>query len=427
MNIKKYFPKELFYRFFLIIVLPIFIVQIFSTYVFYQTHLKKVLTRISSIAINDIIFIDENYKDREKYENRNDKIKVYFEKDKKLKNKDIIRKGKNFLFFDQQQFFIQSLLNSIDDPLSVKENENHFTISIQKEKGILLINVDEKELIVKTSRIFITWSFSLSFLTLLIAIIFMKNQLKPIKLLKKQISDFSLNQKKTKFKPTGAKEIRELGVSFLEMEKRLKEFINQRTIMLAGISHDLRTPLTRMKLEIEMMDNISKTYLEEDIKYMQSIINQYLTFTNNTNNESKLIINIYNYLNKFTKEYRKINKNVYLKTKNINENELVLQNIVDNALKFGTKCSITLIKKTPNIIIISIQDNGCGVEDKFLEKLSEPFFKVDKSRNSEKGVGLGLSIAKDIVLANNGRIKFSKSKSLGGLNVEISFKINKVF
>ena len=182
------------------------------------------------------------------------------------------------------------------------------------------------------------------------------------------------------------------------------------------------------------MDEPSKIYLEEDINYMQSIINQYLVFTKNINDEDKSIINIYNYINKFLKEYKKINKNITLKTKDINENELVLiqplafkrvlQNITDNALKFGNKALIKLIKTNNKKIMISIDDNGPGVERKLLQKLCEPFFKADKSRNIDnKGVGLGLSIAKDIILANNGIINFSKSKSLGGLNVQITLRL----
>lgn len=432
MKIKKYFPKRLFYRFILIIVLPVFIVQVVSTYVFYQTHLQNVIKRLSNATIQNIVFINKNYKDVDNIDNEN--LKVYFKKNQKLKSKDIIKKTSNFLFFDQQQFFISSLLDLINEPLSVKENNDDFIISFQKKNGILEIHVNKKELIVKTARIFVMWNIAISLLTIIIAIIFMKNQLKPIKLLKKHIANFSLNQKTTKFKPTGAKEIRELSVSFIEMEKRLKKFINQRTMMLASISHDLRTPLTRMKLELEMMDDPSKEFLEEDINFMESIINQYLSFTKSINNEDKSIINIYNYLNKFVREYKKVNKNIIFKTKNIDENELVLiqplafkrvlQNIMDNALKFGNKATIKLIRTTNKKIMINIDDNGPGVEKKFLEKLCEPFFKTDKSRNIDnKGVGLGLSIAKDIVLANNGELNFNKSKSMGGLNVQITLKL----
>lgn len=432
MKIKKYFPKRLFYRFILIIVLPVFIVQVVSTYVFYQTHLQNVIKRLSNATIQNIVFINKNYKDVDNIDNEN--LKVYFKKNQKLKSKDIIKKTSNFLFFDQQQFFISSLLDLINEPLSVKENDDDFIISFQKKNGILEIHVNKKELIVKTARIFVMWNIAISLLTIIIAIIFMKNQLKPIKLLKKHIANFSLNQKTTKFKPTGAKEIRELSVSFIEMEKRLKKFINQRTMMLASISHDLRTPLTRMKLELEMMDDPSKEFLEEDINFMESIINQYLSFTKSINNEDKSIINIYNYLNKFVREYKKVNKNIIFKTKNIDENELVLiqplafkrvlQNIMDNALKFGNKATIKLIRTTNKKIMINIDDNGPGVEKKFLEKLCEPFFKTDKSRNIDnKGVGLGLSIAKDIVLANNGELNFNKSKSMGGLNVQITLKL----
>lgn len=432
MKIKKYFPKRLFYRFILIIVLPVFIVQVVSTYVFYQTHLQNVIKRLSNATIQNIVFINKNYKDVDNIDNEN--LKVYFKKNQKLKSKDIIKRTSNFLFFDQQQFFISSLLDLINEPLSVKENNDDFIISFQKKNGILEIHVNKKELIVKTARIFVMWNIAISLLTIIIAIIFMKNQLKPIKLLKKHIANFSLNQKTTKFKPTGAKEIRELSVSFIEMEKRLKKFINQRTMMLASISHDLRTPLTRMKLELEMMDDPSKEFLEEDINFMESIINQYLSFTKSINNEDKSIINIYNYLNKFVREYKKVNKNIIFKTKNIDENELVLiqplafkrvlQNIMDNALKFGNKATIKLVRTINKKIMINIDDNGPGVEKKFLEKLCEPFFKTDKSRNIDnKGVGLGLSIAKDIVLANNGELNFNKSKSMGGLNVQITLKI----
>ena len=432
MKIKKYFPKRLFYRFILIIVLPVFIVQVVSTYVFYQTHLQNVIKRLSNATIQNIVFINKNYKDLDNIDNEN--LKVYFKKNQKLKSKDIIKKTSNFLFFDQQQFFISSLLDLIDEPLSVKENNDDFIISFQKKNGILELHVNKKELIIKTARIFVMWNIAISILTVIIAIIFMKNQLRPIKLLKKHIANFSLNQKISKFKPSGAKEIRELSVSFIDMEKRLKKFINQRTMMLASISHDLRTPLTRMKLELEMMDDPSKEFLEEDINFMESIINQYLSFTKSINNEDKAIINIFNYLNKFVREYKKVNKNIIFKTKNIDENELVfiqplafkrvLQNIMDNALKFGNKARIKLVRTSNKKIMIHIDDNGPGVEKKFLDKLCEPFFKTDKSRNIDnKGVGLGLSIAKDIVLANNGELNFNKSKSMGGLNVQITLKL----
>lgn len=432
MKIKKYFPKRLFYRFILIIVLPVFIVQVVSTYVFYQTHLQNVIKRLSNATIQNIVFINKNYKNLDDVDNEN--LKIYFRKNQKLKSKDIIKKTSNFLFFDQQQFFISSLLDLIDEPLSVKENNDDFIISFQKKNGILELHVNKKELIIKTARIFVMWNIAISILTVIIAIIFMKNQLRPIKLLKKHIANFSLNQKISKFKPSGAKEIRELSVSFIDMEKRLKKFINQRTMMLASISHDLRTPLTRMKLELEMMEDPSKEFLEEDINFMESIINQYLSFTKSINNEDKAIINIYNYLNKFIREYKKVNKNIIFRTKNIDENELVfiqplafkrvLQNIMDNALKFGDKARIKLIRTSNKKIMIHIDDNGPGVEKKFLDKLCEPFFKTDKSRNiDKKGVGLGLSIAKDIVLANNGELNFNKSKSMGGLNVQITLKI----
>ncbi len=432
MKLKKYFPTRLFNRFLLIIILPVLIVQLISTYIFYQTHLQNVIKRMSRGTIQKIVFIANNFKATEDYQEMN--VDVSFYKDEHIKKRDIIKNTDKYVFFNQEQFFVESLLSNIKEPLAVKENNDNFIILVQKDDGVLSMMVNKKELIVKTARIFITWNLVLSFVTLAIAIIFMKNQVKPIKLLKKHVKNFSLNQKTSYFKPTGAKEIRDLTLSFLEMEKRLTKFVNQRTLMLAGISHDLRTPLTRMKLELEMMDSPSKPYLEDDINYMESIINQYLTFTRTLTVEDKVLVNVYDYINHFVKEYKKVNKNIIFRTQNLDKNEVVsiqmlsfkraLQNIVENGFKFGTKVNITLNQLNNKKVNIIIEDNGNGVSEENLEKLSEPFFKIDKSRNpNQKGVGLGLAIAKDIILSQNGTISFSNSKKTHGLKVQISLNL----
>lgn len=431
MFIKKYFPRRIFYRFLLIIVLPVVIIQLVSSYIFYQNHIQKVIKKISSDTIQKIIFINNNYKLNSDFNEIN--ISVNFVKNFKIPKNKLLKKTDKYFFFNQEQFFIQSLLNGIKEPMAVNDIGDYYVISVQKNGGVLNITVIKKDLIVKTANVYMAWNVALSIITLLIAIIFMKNQLKPINLLKKHVKNFSLNQNIGIIKPTGAMEIRDLTISFIEMEKRLKKFINQRTIMLAGISHDLRTPLTRMKLELEMMSTPSKEYLAEDIEFMENIINQYLNFTKNIKNEDKSITNIYDYLDEYTTDYRKINKNIVLKTDNINGNELVfiqklafkrvLDNIVNNGFKFGTKVLIT-ISKLNKKIFINIDDNGCGVKEEFLEKLTEPFFKIDTSRNiDKKGVGLGLAIAKEIILANNGILKFDKSKKIDGLSVEIGLNI----
>ena len=427
MFIRKYFPKRIFFRFLLIIVLPAFIVQLASSYVFYQNHIQKVIKKVSNDTIQKIIFINNNYKLNSDFNEIN--ISVNFVKNFKIPKNKLLKKTDKYFFFNQEQFFIQSLLDGIQEPMAVNDIGDYYVISVQKNGGTLNITVRKKDLVVKTANVYMTWNIALSIITLFIAIIFMKNQLKPINLLKKHVKNFSLNQNISAIKPSGAMEIRDLTISFIEMEKRLKKFINQRTIMLAGISHDLRTPLTRMKLELEMMNSPSKQYLAEDIEFMENIINQYLNFTKNIKNEDKSIINVYDYLEEYIKDYRKINKNINLKTSNIDENELisiqklafkrVLDNIINNGFKFGTKVLITILKQNKKIFI-KIDDNGCGVKNEFLEKLTEPFFKIDISRNiDKKGVGLGLAIAKEIILANNGTLKFNKSKKMGGLSVEI--------
>lgn len=419
--------------------LPILIIQLVSSYVFYQDHIQKVVKKISNDTIQKIVFINSNYKDPASFTKINmnpdflGDMKINFLDHFKIPKNKLLKKTDKYLFFNQKQFLVQSLLATIKEPMSIDDIGDYYLISIQKKKGVLSISVIKKYVIVKTANVFMTWNITLSVITLLIAIVFMKNQLKPIDLLKKHIKNFSLNQEIDMLKPTGSMEIKDLTISFIEMEKRLKKFINQRTIMLAGISHDLRTPLTRMKLELEMMEEPSKKYLAEDIKFMEQIINQYLNFTKNIKDENKVPVNIYNYIKDYVTEYNKINKNITLQTKNIKKTELVLlqeltfkrvlNNIVGNGLKFGNKILIELYKEEKRIFI-NINDNGCGVKEEFFDKLTEPFFKIDESRNmQQQGVGLGLAIAKEIILANNGTINFSKSKKMGGLSVEISLKI----
>lgn len=432
MYLKKYFPRRIFVRFTLIIVLPVIIIQLISAYIFYQTHLKKVVNRISNGTLQKIAILNKNFNEKTNYTDID--IEMTFVKGKTLKKIDIIKKSDRYAFFEQEQFFISNLFNLIDEKFGVKDMNNFYLISIQKNNGVLEFLVSKKELTVKTDKIFIIWNIALSTITLIIALIFMKNQLKPIKILKKQIQNFSINQKIVSLKPSGAKEIRDLTISFLEMERKIKRFIDQRTMMLAGISHDLRTPLTRMKLELEFLESDVSNYLKEDIKYMENIVNQYLDFSKNIDKEEKGIVPIYDYLNSFIKEYKKIHHNLTFKIENIDKKEMVLiqknafkrvfQNILDNSYKFSTK-AIVRLSKNNNKIEINFDDNGDGVMEEELEKISEPFYKSKKSKNINEGVGLGLSIVKDIVFANNANIEFNNSKILSGFNVKIT--INQSF
>ena len=224
------------------------------------------------------------------------------------------------------------------------------------------------------------------------------------------------------------KEIRQTTNAFNQMRTRIKRFLKQRTEMLAGVSHDLRTPLTRMKLQLALIKDpeISKK-LSVDVDDMEKMLNEYLqfsksTFTDNTEsfNISELIlstVNLYNDENIFLDQAE---NNLFIGRKNLIQR--CLNNLIDNALKYGKKVKIKQ-EKIKNSCIILIEDDGPGIHISEYENVFKPFYKIDKSRSDSKsGVGLGLSISSDIVRSHGGNIELGKS-SLGGLKVKVTLPV----
>tara|TARA_B100000674_G_C37642784_1_gene824188 strand:- start:15 stop:809 length:795 start_codon:yes stop_codon:yes gene_type:complete len=259
---------------------------------------------------------------------------------------------------------------------------------------------------------------------IIISLIFLKNQTRPITNLARAAERFGKGEEINEFKPSGALEIRQAGHEFDKMRKRIERHINQRTEMLSGISHDLRTPLTRMKLQMAFIkDKEIVEKLTEDINEMEKMLNEYLQFTSSSYSEktqmfnlSELIVNIINKYNN-----KNISQNITGEIYIFGRNNLIkrcLNNLIDNALKYAKKIEISLSRSDKNLHI-TIDDNGPGIPKKEYENVFKPFYKIDKSRaDSKSSVGLGLSIASDIVKSHGGNIILEKSK-MNGLRVKI--------
>ena len=238
------------------------------------------------------------------------------------------------------------------------------------------------------------------------------------------IERFGKGEKIDEFRPSGALEIRQAGHEFDRMRKRILRHLNQRNEMLSGISHDLRTPLTRMKLQIAFIaDKDLAKKLSEDINEMEKMLNEYLQFTSSSYIEKDEMFNLSELIEQAVIKYN--NKNilkdltprVYFNGRKNLINRCI-NNIIDNALKYGNKVQIKFNKKNTNLLII-IDDDGPGIPKKEYENVFKPFYKIDKSRaDAKSSVGLGLSIASDIIRSHGGNIVLDKSK-LNGLSVKI--------
>jgi len=257
-----------------------------------------------------------------------------------------------------------------------------------------------------------------------ISLIFLKNQTRPITNLAKAAEKFGKGEEIEEFKPSGASEIRQAGFEFDKMRKRIVRHLNQRSEMLSGISHDLRTPLTRMKLQIAFIkEKDLANKLAEDINEMESMLNEYLQFTSSSYQEKDEMFNLSELIDEVIQKYdnknitKKLSPRIYLNGRK-NLIKRCINNLIDNAIKYGDKINIELNKNNANLFI-KIEDNGPGISENEYENVFKPFYKIDKSRaDSKSSVGLGLSIASDIIRSHGGNIKLEKS-SLNGLGVKI--------
>ena len=297
--------------------------------------------------------------------------------------------------------------------LKIKYNDGYFQFYIPKERVTS-----------SSARMFALWITLPAFLLITIAIIFLKNQTRPIINLARASEKFGRGEEVEDFSPSGALEIRQAGYEFDKMRKRIMRHLNQRSEMLSGISHDLRTPLTRIKLQLAFIkDKEISNKLSSDVIEMEKMLNEYLQFASSGSIEKTETFNISELLEETILKYKRkeITSNISVRIYFDGRKNLIqrcFNNIIDNAIKYSENILITLTKSDNNISI-NIDDDGPGIPDDEKKNVFKPFYKVDKGRNESKSsVGLGLSIASDIVRSHGGNIKLETS-SMKGLGVKI--------
>ena len=425
---KKILPKKLFYRALLIVAVPVIVLQLIITIVFFDSLWIKTNKGMTRALVNEISTFVEVY-DNEKIDRNELKnlFSLFIDLNIEFINKEFDSKYNERWFSPIDRTLRRELKSKFNhgeywfDTTSYKEL---IDIRIKYENGYFKFLVTKDRVTSSSARLFALWITVPAVIMVIISLIFLKNQTRPITNLARAAERFGKGEEIEEFKPSGALEIRQAGHEFDKMRKRILRHLNQRTEMLSGISHDLRTPLTRMKLQIAFIkDEELAKKLTEDINEMEKMLNEYLQFTSSSYTEKDEMFNLSELIEEVINKYdnENIKKDLLSRVYVNGRKNLInrcLNNIIDNALKYGDKIEIKLNKKNTNLFI-NVDDNGPGISNKEYDNVFKPFYKIDKGRaDSKSSVGLGLSIASDIIRSHGGNIGLEKSK-MGGLRVKI--------
>jgi two-component system osmolarity sensor histidine kinase EnvZ len=427
--LKNLLPKRLFYRALLIVAVPVIVIQLIITIVFFDSLWIKTNQGMTRALVNEIktfieVYSNDDY-DKDEITNL---FSVYQDLNIEFINEDEFENQYNERWFSPIDRTLRRELKSKFNLgqywFSTTNYKELIDLRIKYQDGYFKFLVPKDRLTSSSARIFGLWITVPAFIMVIISLIFLKNQTRPITALAKAAEKFGKGEEIEEFKPSGASEIRQAGLEFDRMRKRILRHLNQRSEMLSGISHDLRTPLTRMKLQTAFIkDQDISSKLVDDINEMEKMLNEYLQFTSSTYLEKDELFNLSELLQEIINKYNNhnISKNIIERIYFSGRKNLInrcINNLIDNALKYGENIHVELSKKNSNIFI-KIEDDGPGIPEKEYDNVFKPFYKIDKGRgDSKSSVGLGLSIASDIVRSHGGNIKLEKSK-LNGLEVRI--------
>ena len=427
--LKILLPKRLFYRALIIVAAPTIILQLIITIVFYDSIWIKANKNITRSLVAQLKTINEIYKNNKKnldfltdsYENNfNFEIGI---------SQDLLPRTTGERKFSPMDRSLRRELKSTFGNnnywFSTSKFKNAVEIKIKNENEVLEFLVPKEMVSTSSVRLFVLWTTLPSIVLIIIALIFLKNQTRPLVKLAKAAERFGKGNYVNDFRPSGSAEIRKAAYEFDRMAKRINRHLNQRSEMLSGISHDLRTPLTRLKLQLAMLNQIEVSKnMSKDIDEMEKMLNDYLQFAKNQVIEKTESINLSDLIDQIKINFNNNNLDIN------NEQTIFLngrpsaikrsfENIIQNGLTYGKKVLIQT-QKTSNRAIITFEDDGPGIPDDQYKNVFKPFFRLDKSRSlNNSGVGLGLAIVEDIINSHGGSIQLGKSR-FDGLLVKIS-------
>ncbi len=444
-TIKNYLPQTLLARSTLIVLLPVLILQIVTVYIFFDRHWSKTIGRLSDAVAGEIAvmadMIEFNDDPNLALVQVLNYTKINLDMTARLIPNGLVELSPasvSFLKRPAIHYLDSALVRRVHRPFAVMpyESDKFYDIQVQLKNAILSVQVPERRLYSSSSYVFLIWMIGISLSSTLVSMIFLRNQIRPIRKLAIAAERFGRGQDVENFKPQGAREVRAAGRSFMNMRDRIRRQVEQRTVMLAGVSHDMRTPLTRIKLALSLLpEDDDVRALKGDVNTMEAMLNAYLDFVKGEGGERAETVDlsqiVRNVLSRFHTKKLDLSYNgpdlLYAAVRPVAFTRAVT-NIVSNACRYG---SVVVVRVTQDAgqIVVGVEDNGPGIHPDQYEDAFKPFTRLDASRHLDSAahavgtaggpVGLGLAIARDLVHAHGGEIVLGRSEALGGLKVEM--------
>ncbi|HEY5598079.1 MAG TPA: ATP-binding protein [Kiloniellales bacterium] len=434
--IKRMLPRTLLGRSLLIIVSPLVLLQVISTWVFFDRHYDTTTKRLAQGLAGDISAV-VHLLEREpsaagrlqtfRLASNTMRLSLGFSEGGRLPT-NTTRASLNIFTNILDRKLTQALDDFVGRPflIDTRSLEDDVEIQVQLADGVLRVIAPRSRLFSPTTYIFIMWMVGSSIVLFGVAVIFMRNQVKPLRRLAQAADSFGKGRDVTDFKPEGATEVRQAAAAFLRMRDRIRRQIDQRTEFLAGVSHDLRTPLTRMKLQLALLRDVPEAQnLNSDVTEMERMVEGYLAFARGEGAEQMQPSEIADLLREVVGQTRRDGVIIDLHVEEATILPLrreamrrCLTNLISNAGRHGTHVSVRAGRRR-RAVEITVDDDGPGIPADRREDVFRPFFRLEQSRNpATGGVGLGLSIARDVVRNHGGELTLEDAPG-GGLRARI--------
>lgn len=440
--LKPILPKTLFGRFFIILLVPLIAVQMVLGYIFFDRHTETILRGVSHTIAGDIALVAHMIEDNQPLKEVQALASTHLSLDITWRFGEILSQTGVHRSTWLNEHLAYALKAQIHDPFFIHMNKNVMTVDVQLSKGVVRIQTLRKRLFSKTTYLVVIWTTLSALLLFVVATLFMRNQIKPIRKLADAADRFGKGEDAAHFKPEGAQEVRIASQAFLNMKNRITRFMVDRTQQLACVSHDLRTPLARMKLQLALMPQNNATHaLNEDVNDMTHMIQGFLDYARlsiehdgDHDQRQEFIrspIFLHTVLRQFARQIEKqyagfvtlnLDQHDVSLSLNVHRINRVLTNLVLNSKQYASKVLISYVIDESNVILY-VDDDGPGISSEKYDYVFQPFARLDASRNSKTGgTGLGLTIVRDIIHQHGGYVQLDQSP-LGGLRVMINLPL----